>query len=714
MLHPASGGRPWRMLPGRFALLVIIGLLACAHSPAQPVPGGASFWMPAGDSAFSRVYLGASLGYARNDQNATFKVYRPGPDTCNCGIFGPAVGYGIISELSLEAPLLPHPAVRLLARLGLHDLSVVLRSGDTTVESRGPDGAYVTTVMHHEFHGSLLGLKLSAGGAIDLIPGLSLAAAPGAMIFVDRSQRQLQRITSPSDNLFLETGESTRPVDGHDPVDFVSVMFGIDIGLQGRIPLGTRIELHPEIRSSLLFGSVARNVSWESRTLAGLLGISYDLSSPPEPPAGMPAIDTSTVAAATPVAPERPRPYLGASIVARGVDETGRLYEDPVIEIQQAPWTEGVPIVPYIFFDSLSADIPSRYSQLRSAESRDRYSVDSLATIDPLAIHWQLLNVVGKRMQGNPAVRLTVTGTTSGDEQDVATTLGMARAQSVTDYLIRIWGIDPSRITVVTSPRSTASSPEENMEGRQENRRAELHFSDEELLRPVVIHRMATVASPPAVRFVHEIIADTTVAEWYITVAQGEKELLRLDGRGGSGAMEQQKQWSLADMRVNHDMTPIRYRLYVRDVIGQEVASEGTFRVAERTTIRPKDTLGSDREILQYSIVGFPYNSADLLPMHLLQLGDLAREITEQSDVEITGYTDRVGDQERNKQLSLSRARAVQDALRISRQRLNLPPLAQTAVLGLGGAREVFNNALPEGRLLSRMVRITVIKHHKR
>jgi outer membrane protein OmpA-like peptidoglycan-associated protein len=649
------------------------------------------------------------LGFGRSYQDATFKVYRPSSDTCNCGIFGPATSTGLLGEISFETPILSHPSLDLVARLGLDDRSAVLLSGDTTAESRGPDGTFITTVMRHEFHAILPGVRLSAGPALALIPGLRLVAAPTATIFPFRSQGQLQRIISPAENLFLETGESTRPVDGHTPVDFRAVMFGADLSLLGRIPLGVRLALRPELRAMFTFGSLADDVPWHQDAFAGLIGFSYLLTPPPVP---APAPDTPAVMAVAPT--PAPKPFLGATIVARGVDDKGRLYDDPVIEIQRTPWTEGVPVVPYIFFDSASARLPERYVKLATPESRERFSLDSLPAINPVDIHWQILNVVGRRMQENPKVTLTITGTASGDEatEEGGTRLGMARAEAVANYLASVWRIAPSRVATAFVPRSASSSSEDSQEGRQENRRAELRFSDDIILRPVVIHRLATIASPPAVRFMREIVADTTVAEWYVTVVQGGKELLRFDGSGGQGTLEQQKQWSLADMRVNHDMTPIRYRLYVRDVIGQEVIAEGAFKVAERTTIRPRDS--SDREVVQYSIVGFPYNSADLLPRHLQQLDELARTITEQSDVQIAGYTDRIGDPDRNRQLSLGRAKAVQEAIRAARARLGLTPVPAMTVLGLGSEREVFNNLLPEGRFLSRMVQITVIKHGSR
>jgi outer membrane protein OmpA-like peptidoglycan-associated protein len=93
------------------------------------------------------------------------------------------------------------------------------------------------------------------------------------------------------------------------------------------------------------------------------------------------------------------------------------------------------------------------------------------------------------------------------------------------------------------------------------------------------------------------------------------------------------------------------------------------------------------------------------------QLQDVAGAISDDAEVTITGYTDRVGDAVGNRQLSLDRAKAVQSALRAIRQHAGHAVASQQmTVHGLGNEQEVFNNDLPEGRLLSRMVQITIMK----
>jgi outer membrane protein OmpA-like peptidoglycan-associated protein len=401
------------------------------------------------------------------------------------------------------------------------------------------------------------------------------------------------------------------------------------------------------------------------------------------------------------------RHHLSAAIHVRGVNDQGELYEGPVIEIEEAPWSETVPIIPYVFFEPGETSIPERYVQLENSSKADDFSLDSTIDISPLDIHWQLLNVVGRRMRSQPDVTLTISGRSSGEEMNPEV-LERSRAESVRDYLTGIWGIDPDRIAIAGPVPGSAAS-EITEDGREENRRAELRFSSPEIVRPVVIERMARIASPPSIRFLPEIVADSLVKEWIITIFQGEKELVRFTGSSDRESLRQSRMWELADTRVNRDLTPIGYRLYVRDVTGKVAEAEGRFQVTERIT-RRDDSLARRRQVRQYPIVGFNYDSPTLLDRHLQDLREVADEISSDAIVSITGYTDRVGNPERNRQLSLERAQMVRrellELLRIAQR----PGPIDLVVQGYGGGAVPFDNNLPEGRILSRMVKVTITR----
>lgn len=589
-----------------------------------------------------------------------------------------------------QTPLDFHPNLWFSASFGFSRNALALEApGEATFEGRLGDGTPVWIRKKTRFDSDVSAFRLGVGLLYEPFRVLRLSVAPWAQYNVTGAQKVEQVILEPEGAVFAGTGGPTAPLENATAVDLRALVPGVDVRIGARLPMGRRLWLHPEARGSFGIGSLASNVAWNEIGVAAALGLSYDIAKSPPPAA----------------APPLRRFVLRATIDARGVDEQGKEYQNPVIEIEEAPWSEWVPVVPQIFFDSASAVIPGRYGQL-SAERTDDFHLDSLTAITPLDIHWQMLNIVGERMREDDSKRLVIVGAVSSDEAgNEPEKLGMRRAEAVAEYLVQRWGIRRSRITLQYDPRPLAASSENTAEGRAENRRVELRFADENLAHPIHIRRLATIASPPAVRFYQSIVADTTIVSWYVAVEQGGKELLRFVGSGAQGSFMQQKEWSLGDMRVNRDLTPIKYRAVFRDALGQETSAEGAFRIVERTKRR---TSAAASDLSEFHIVGFDYNSAELLPEHLAQLEDVARALSADADVSITGYTDRLGAPESNRQLSLDRAKAVLAALRTIRERTGEPMPRKLSVLGLGAEREIFNNDLPEGRLLSRMVRITV------
>jgi outer membrane protein OmpA-like peptidoglycan-associated protein len=222
---------------------------------------------------------------------------------------------------------------------------------------------------------------------------------------------------------------------------------------------------------------------------------------------------------------------------------------------------------------------------------------------------------------------------------------------------------------------------------------------------------MASIASPPAVRFTKEIVADSAIAQWSLSVVQGEKELLRFEGSGDEESLKQNKLWSLADLRINKDLSEIRYRLDVRDVTGQTTAADGRFRVVQRSRHKPGDSLAFAPMLTEHFLVGFNFNSAELLPEHRHRIDEIAKTITPDDELLLVGYTDRIGAQERNRQLALQRAQNVYNALRQSPHRDQLPGESLTTVRGYGPQEELFDNTLPEGRMFSRMTRFVVTSY---
>jgi outer membrane protein OmpA-like peptidoglycan-associated protein len=686
-------------LPHACSILMLLASLATV-AVAQPTSPDTHPEKPAPVREIRPLVFGASLFPRSTSTLASFTV---DASSDACGVYDGSARFAVEPEI-FGLWLTPwHRDLWLTARAGYRSLDARLVSNET---ARPFDNAVETgidtAIFVTRYDVARSGIELSVGGAWSFGEHLIAGLAPSLLFAGDAVASHTDSIVAPSEARFA-SGGWTRPFSRGSAVDFASLGLGLELSVRGVVPMGGRIAAYPGVRADYSLTSHASNVSWRTWSIGATLGVGFDVSSH--------AADTiPLVAVVDTLRPQPRRPYLRATIIARGIDENGSEYPNPIIEIEETPWVEVVPLLPFVFFDSASSAIASRYRRIDAAAAR-RFSLDSLADIDPIDVHWHTLNVIGSRLRANPRVTGIITGTLSGDEGPLGPRLAQMRADAVRGYLVDVWGIEPARLRTATAAGPMSPSAEDTPEGRAENRRVQFSFSDPGILTHATIRRLASIASPPAVKFYPEIVADSAIAEWRIAVVQGEKELLRFAGSGDEESLKQNKLWSLADLRINRDLSEIRYRLDVRDVTGQTTAADGRFRVIERARRSPGDSLGPAPRIAEHFLVGFNFNSAELLPQHRQRLEEIAQTISPDDELLLVGYTDRIGMQERNRQLSLERARVASDALHETRFRDRLPEEAAITVRGYGPQEELFDNALPEGRMFSRMVRIVVTSY---
>lgn len=686
-------GRRWdRLLT--LACVLLCGALNAAAQPAEPELHQSSV----GDSSLRRFRFGMATGpqYLLYDP---LDVYRTGN---GCGTFIGDVAR-IFGRLYLETPADSLEQFWLTSSLVVRDLSASMDATPVAYPVRKPGGGETEVVKQDQMEMSLLSVGAQIGLLWEVAPNWRLGAAPAIAWLSSSGQQQTERIVEPLGFVFSETNGNIRPVEGNR-VDVNPFQFDFSVWGSARFPIGEHFALQPEFGLTLPLTSYSRDVQWNSIALTASIGITYELLVKREIPPSFPPLEPELPQPPQPPISTDTTPYLSATITARGINAEGKEYENPIIEVEEALWSESIPILPYVFFDSGSATIPERYQLISDQNAASAFSTDSLIGVTALSLHQQLLNVIGQRLQQNPGVNLSIVGTRSADETINPDQLSRQRALAVRQYLLTVWGIDSARIAYTASPRPASPSNEETAEGRQENRRAELVFSDEALNAPVVIRRMTRVATPPAVFFYPEFVSDSSIAEWTITVRQGSKILLRFDGDTATGMMQQRKLWSLSDLRLTRDFTPILYHLTARDITGQVAEAEGEFRVTERRKNREERRT----EVREFNIVGFNFNQAELLPRHYSQLQEIARQIGPGAQIQIDGYTDLIGDPDRNSRLATQRADNVRDALNGMIVRGNAPRPVSIASIGHLPAEHPYDDTLPEGRMLSRMVRLTV------
>lgn len=684
--------------------------------------------------------FGASAGLGLSAHNVALGIYDNSPD---CGAFADQVSGMSFARLFIETPVLSSLPLSFTAGFSVQDRSIEFAETYQNL-SRNLDGTFQTVTTQQRLNAQLTGYGPFAGLVWKPAEILDVGVVPGLIFLRSGDVRQFEQIVSPLGATFTETGDFERPVNRGTPLAFTSTLVDFSTWLRADLPVGKHIEIMPEIGGNFVLTSFAESTPWKSSTFYFSLGVAWKLGAEVSP-AQTDSNPIVALAEADPVQDVTPAdtnasvannnldqtpkediddttsagvedvPGFWVDINAVGIDADNNEYPDPVIEISEAPWSQSIPLLPYIFFDAESTEIPSRYHTFAKPDIAKEFNTDSLVGQTPLSLHYHLLNILGQRLRSRPEVAMTIVGTTSFDEGETIEDrkrLAEARGESVRRYLHQVWGIDPQRINVVGGAPSNPSS-EETAEGRAENRRAEFLFDGESLTRPVVVERLARIASPPAIKFNLDLFSTDTasiqVADWKITVRQGEKLLLMLDGENNDSLTLSRPYWSLGDMRVNRDLTPVVYQLEVTDVHGTVVSASDSFQVREQVTRLPESGPSANLDIKEYVLVGFTYNSAQLSTGHIADIYEIARIGDAEAWVEVAGYTDRVGDVAHNRGLASERARNVADTLRGIRSRLSMPAISISAVRGIGEVGEgLFDNNLPEGRIFSRMVRVTV------
>lgn len=630
-----------------------------------------------------------------------------------CGTFADELALRIGASFFYERPVSFLP-FDLVVGFDFEDRSLDL-SRSSSDAGRRETGERVTIATEHRFEADLYRVALAVGGSLPVGDHIRLGFAPSIGLQIAGDSRQYEAITSPLGAVFTGTDQSERPVDRGGDLVTNSLSAGLSGLLGFRFDAGGGVDIEPRVRFDLDLAPIFEERSLRTSSASVGLAVMRRQNRVFEPPPVAPT-PPSVIEPVRPPAPPEPEvvveaPYLEARITAWAVDERGTRTPDPVIEIREAPYEASLPLLPQVFFEFESAEIPERYILFETPEEASRFDLDSLGDVTPELLHRHLPNVVGQRMRERPEVSLRIRGTLSGDEESAATrsplqTLARSRAEALRRYLVDVWQIDARRVRVTTG-EATNPSNEARPEGRAENRRAELLFDGESLARPVVIERMARIASPPSIVFDKQVIADTNVTTMTVTVEQGGKTLLRFV-EGDAEGDPQEQTWPLSDMRVQRDVTPIIYRFEVEDVTGGRASDTGTFRVIEQ--IRRDEP--ADVGITEYLLAGFRYNSSELSSEHVAEIYEIARELGDGDLVEVTGFTDRVGDEGRNRTLARVRAQNVADALADARRGLGRPVDADRIIIrgSDADAPNDFDNALPEGRIFSRMVRVTILR----
>jgi len=389
-------------------------------------------------------------------------------------------------------------------------------------------------------------------------------------------------------------------------------------------------------------------------------------------------------------------PALIAKLVTTAIDEDGTRSKVSEIHVSTQFVTEVFPVLPYIFFERKSSQMPSRYETVNNPQD---FNID-LIEQNPITIQRNILNIIGKRMLEKPGTTITLLGTADPTTENGDCNLASTRAQVVRNYLVKTFALTEDRI--ILKPLKEPCPPSaitqtQNEDGFADNRRVEISSNDKDLLQSIPSKRFNEPykVTPPVIE--HDPTGSSTegIVSWLLVGSQGSHQIFSKSGDGPPTKFEH-KISNKAAMDMKVDM-PVSLTYIIKDKDGNNATATEEFKVT-------KDT--SDVEIKRLSLTVFNVGSAEVTKTAGDEINKFLQNPDNDSQVEIIGYTDRLGDENFNINLSKNRANSIRDYVQ------KIAPNAKiTSTTGVA-----FNNyppgissySTPEERFLSRTVQIEV------
>lgn len=652
-------------------------------SSAHPA-GGSNVLQSAHPSKSWR--LGLYGGYQKVAHTTSFTQLPNVPNCCEG--FTEGNGDGFVLGAVYQMPLsFLNDMFSLQARLGYSSVPGTMRTQEFIGFALVGNGNVVPAISEHTIMASpgILGLE----PAVSFTPfesfPLSLNLGLSAGLLITKPFEQNERLIGPSNSIFVDgegVDNQTRNSQQGDIENSNLLQSNAIIGLSydfiAPVSIGDQsLIISPEVSYTHGLTSILKDEEWKVNTWR--FGIAIMLA--------FPVGDSGSGLI----------PDSGASLYAVGLDERGNEMPDVAINVEEFSSTRMHPLLNSVFFDEGSATLPLRYKRLANSAEAQLFREDEVSTQEAIPVYYDLLNVIGKRMQDNPAATLTLKGYNSGVNSEADNiALSKDRAQTVASYLKNIWGVSASRMRVEGANLPLQPSPVSDPQGAAENRRVEIMSDSPDILKPVTVQGVERRVNPPSVRFYPKAPAKGGIASWQIDAYQAGKLLYT---KSGGTSMPSTSDWHFREVEVPGTADKLEYQLTTVDETGKTNRTPlGSVNVVQKTVAMKSREQQSDTAIGRYRLLFFAFGKGDLKEMTDRSLDAIKKSISPNSIVAIKGHTDIIGDDEVNRRLSIERAEQVAAALGVD----------NSSASGVGESGNLYDQSTPEGRFYSRTVDVEV------
>ena len=370
-----------------------------------------------------------------------------------------------------------------------------------------------------------------------------------------------------------------------------------------------------------------------------------------------------------------------------------------------------------VFFDMGSPEIPGRYIPLTSS-SAVSFREEQLQQSQPddlnrgrsgrqMIVYHNVLNILGDRMRSNPQSSIALVGASDKNPAE-----GKQMAQNVKNYLVSVFGISESRISVEGRDKPVNASEQPGAVNdlallREGDRRVDISSSSSDLLmqvggvstsslRPVKIRALQEDPMDSEVLF-NVDGADSSLKSWSVVLTdeQGNTQLY------GPYTHDQA---AISGKTILGTNTQGNYKILMTGETksGRSISKESTVSLMKRSD--------PQQEGLRYSVL-FDFDRSKAIDSYENFLTDVVTPlISDNETVIIHGHTDIIGDETYNFSLSRDRAKGAQQIIEKALLRAGKKGVKFEAY-GFGEDPELapFKNSLPEERFYNRTVIIDII-----
>ncbi len=629
----------------------------------------------------------------------------PGVTNC-CPDFEDGEGIGFTAGLLFELPYNERLSVILRTIYAQYNADFTDDEQKTMLHQGEPTDIITT----HDLTTELSDIALEALISVKPIGNFSLTGGfYGGYIFGKKIEQD-EKLKSPS-NLTFDNGRKVRYPSSRDIQDASAFRAALTGGISYDIAFDkdNTIIVAPEILYTYGLSPLVPSLTWNADMIR--FGLSVKFSPLPKKPEIEEEIEEPEPPSEPEIAQEDTRGATedfgdleGVKIEPESqlvkVDVSAYFYEnDTEKQLSSLDITgkqqELFPILPYIFFNENSSELPDRYILLNDNEA-DNFKISDIENSSRLETYYNVLNIIGRRMQSHPDAKLTITGCNSntGDEQG-NTELSSERASAVYRYLNEVRNITPDRLIVQSRNLPKHPSKPDEADGIAENRRVEITSDTWQITAPLFLENDRDVRLPEKIVFKPELDTTGSIEGWKLDISTKEKIIKTFED---TGVPPKEIVWKINEKEFPTTANSLNYVMEVDQKGG--IASLSSQKTITIENIRDDKQNSSNNPQTVFRLILFDFDEADTDNFDKRTIELINNRISGASEVLVKGYADRLGEEDYNLRLSRRRAKAVANFLNHSKIKTK----------GMGESQKLFNNDLPEGRFYNRTVEIVVNK----